>query len=304
MIIATSQDYALVAADCCPCLPPEAPAPRRECESKSVTRESVGWTFSSWRSAGGVFWDEDFGEDDIPCPDKVRRYRNVLQTYEQTSTDPEVDPYTESHEVSVSANPEYNSLGYPFPGTQIGDPFTGGPVDSYSDGVFSGVSEYDDGDFVVTTTATVVFTEPVDAEMMLAEVAVKLALLDWTTNGSCTSSSTFSNFLCGGLPTEEIGLINVTFSRYRIGIPASYSGRSYYEWQGDEVFFPTDPVIPPSLVATRSWTYDGTGEWSPWWEIALPTIPGETRLVNQLARHYRSTRLGNKPTAFGEVYEF
>jgi hypothetical protein len=120
--------------------------------------------------------------------------------------------------------------------------------------------------------------------------------------------------------------------------------RTYYAWQGDEVFFPAaweawkalsdayaaavaaheawedadpddrgdEPEIPedpgaaptpgPSLVASRSWTYSGADEWSPWWEIAIPETAGETRLVNQLARHYRSARLGNKPTAFGKTY--
>lgn len=80
---------------------------------------------------------------------------------------------------------------------------------------------------------------------------------------------------------------------------------------GDEM--PPEPEIPadpgaaptpgPTLVSSRSWTYGGTAEWSGWFEIAIPTTPGETRLVNQMARHYRSARLGNKPAAFGEVYE-
>lgn len=124
--------------------------------------------------------------------------------------------------------------------------------------------------------------------------------------------------------------------------PLEPTPRSTYELQWDEVFFPEEweiwkaakdafdaataaheiwteceedcgdePVIPddpgaeptaPSLVASRSWVY-AAAEWSSWFEIAVPTQPGETRVVNMLVICYRSAALGQKPTAHGEVYE-
>jgi hypothetical protein len=124
--------------------------------------------------------------------------------------------------------------------------------------------------------------------------------------------------------------------------PLEPTPRSTYELQWDEVFFPEEweawkalkdafdaataaheiwteceedcgdePVIPedpgaeptaPSLVASRSWVY-AADEWSGWFEIAVPTEPGETRVVNMLVICYRSAALGQKPTAHGEVYE-
>lgn len=124
--------------------------------------------------------------------------------------------------------------------------------------------------------------------------------------------------------------------------PLEPTTRSTYELQWDEVFFPeiwtvwkaakdafdaataayeiwtaceedcgAEPIIPddpgaeptaPSLVASRSWVY-AADEWSSWFEIAVPTEPGETRVVNMLVICYRSAALGQKPTAHGEVYE-
>jgi len=77
--------------------------------------------------------------------------------------------------------------------------------------------------------------------------------------------------------------------------------------RGDEPVIPDDPGAEPSpapsLVTSRSWVYGGTAEWSGWFEIAVPTGPGETRVVNLLVICYRSAALGQKPTAHGEVYE-
>jgi len=124
--------------------------------------------------------------------------------------------------------------------------------------------------------------------------------------------------------------------------PIEPTQRSVFECQWDEVFFPaeweawkllydayvdavnaysawvaagsigTPPVVPddpgaepspaPSLVASRSWTYGGTDEFSEWFEIDIPEIAGETRVVNMMVKCFRSSRLGLKPTAHGEIY--
>jgi len=124
--------------------------------------------------------------------------------------------------------------------------------------------------------------------------------------------------------------------------PIEPTQRSVFECQWDEVFFPaeweawkllydayvdavnaysawvaagsvgTPPTVPddpgaaptpaPSLVASRSWTYGGTDEFSSWFEIDIPEVVGETRVVNMMVKCFRSSRLGLKPTAHGEVY--
>lgn len=125
--------------------------------------------------------------------------------------------------------------------------------------------------------------------------------------------------------------------------PAEPAEGKYYRWQGDEVFFPTvwdawkvrkdafdaaiqehnewadgdmlepEPIIPadpgaapaevPTLTASRSWLWEGGAPWSEMFIMAIPTIPGKTRLVNQLSAHFTSAARGSLPTAFGEVYE-
>lgn len=85
------------------------------------------------------------------------------------------------------------------------------------------------------------------------------------------------------------------------------------EWEactadcGPEPTVPDDPGAAPSpapsLVASRSWSYGGTDEFSGWFTIALPTVVGQTRVVNMLTKCHQNSRLGVKPTATGEIYE-
>ena len=79
------------------------------------------------------------------------------------------------------------------------------------------------------------------------------------------------------------------------------------ETRGPEPTIPEDPgaapTPAPSLTASRSWSYAGGSDFSAWYEIEIPTIEGETRIVNVLTKCYRSTRLGSLPTAHGEIYE-
>ena len=79
------------------------------------------------------------------------------------------------------------------------------------------------------------------------------------------------------------------------------------ETRGPEPIIPEDPgaapTPEPSLTASRSWSYAGGLDFSPWYEIEIPTVVGETRIVNTLTKCYRSARLGALPTAHGEIYE-
>jgi len=63
-----------------------------------------------------------------------------------------------------------------------------------------------------------------------------------------------------------------------------------------------EPEPAPSLVASRSWTYGGTVEFSEWFEIPIPETEGETRLVNMRTKCHRSAQFGVLPTAHGETY--
>ena len=79
------------------------------------------------------------------------------------------------------------------------------------------------------------------------------------------------------------------------------------ETRGPEPTIPEDPgaapTPAPSLTASRSWSYAGGSDFSAWYEIEIPAIEGETRIVNVLTKCYRSARLGSLPTAHGEIYE-
>ena len=92
--------------------------------------------------------------------------------------------------------------------------------------------------------------------------------------------------------------------------------REHAEWVaggslGDEPDVPDDPGAAPepvpTLVATRSWIYAPPDEFSEWFVMELPatpTKPVEILDVNLLVICYRSSSLGQKPTAHGKVHEF
>lgn len=153
-------------------------------------------------------------------------------------------------------------------------------------------------------------------------------------NGSeCSSSTEFD-------PDCPIQPVTMTKARYRLGVPAGFSTETFprttYEVQWDEIFFPDGwdrmiddpdyeppaeepeggwppvPQIPdpdrpnPSLVASKEWIWggsmDGEDQFSEWYEIPIPDTAGETKLMNMLVICYRSSRVGQKPTAFGDQY--
>lgn len=159
---------------------------------------------------------------------------------------------------------------------------------------------------------------------------------DWPTIGEVAGEGWPD---CPDGPPTAAAETKLRKSRYRLGVPAGYSTaehpRSTYEAQWDEVFFPDgwnrmiddpdyvppDPLPdppppvpqikdpdapPPVLVASQSWTWAGSMDepWSEWFVLDAPAEVGETRVVNLMVLCYRSSRIGQKPTAYGEVYEF
>jgi hypothetical protein len=79
------------------------------------------------------------------------------------------------------------------------------------------------------------------------------------------------------------------------------------ETRGPEPEVPEDPgdapTPGPTVIASRSWSYAGADDFSPWYELEVMEVEGETRVVNVMTKCYQSARLGSLPTAHGEIYE-
>ena len=180
----------------------------------------------------------------------------------------------------------------------------------------------------ITTNYQTSFEDEID----VAFVTAKLESLTFPDDANGESCNALMESVTGCPETIQ----SATKTRMRFAPPVGFSTgeapRTTYEAQWDEVFFPTGydgmiddpeitppdplpdgwehPQIPtpgrpnPSLVASRSWIWDGNMEspWSAWFEIPIPESAGETRVVNLMVLCYRSARLGQKPTAHGEVY--
>lgn len=295
MIIKTSQDAALVF--CCDCLPPACEAPRKECQSLS--------------GAADLAWEI---------------YNSINHTYYRTTR----WDYNDGGFLQWTQSQAFNAVLGGFPvSTAVrtiteGEPKTGGSNSSVSDAI------------------------DIDAARIAAIAALESAV-EWD-NEDFTYGTGCDSWRENRTPVSLLDqVVELSFARYRLGIPEGYS-RSTYAVQWDEVFFPkpwiawrilkdaydaavaehaaweaceiatpgecgAEPVIPadpgeppspaPSLVASRSWTWSGSMEnpWSAWFEIPLPSSPGETRLVNMMVRCFSDSQRGVKPTAHGETHE-
>jgi hypothetical protein len=275
------------------------------CEHKTAARTAVGWSFASWRSAVGVIWASGFDDEDIPCPDSVRTFKKVVQTDHYSSTDPESEASTTTLDVTVDAGANYNVFGYPTPITQIGSTFTGGPVDAYSGGVFSGTTTYENGDYTDTTVSTITFSQPITVESLTAEVLpVFEALSSWTAGSSCEAVRTINFATCGGAATQEPIDITLRTVRYRWRVPSSHLG-TYYKITWDVLYEPVgwdDEDIPEAERPLRysrtnltvEWEGPGTGAQSDpswlagdWFVLELPEEPGVRKIINVRFKHMR-----------------
>ena len=191
------------------------------------------------------------------------------------------------------------------------------PDSSWSYAAYAYTKTIVDGD--TTTTQSVVFSDPIDAAALNDQLDRKISLIaegDPWPGTQCLSSTHEARTLDGEGNVICSQIDAAQKARYRFGVPIGYSTaehpRSTYEAQWDEVFFPDgwdsgEPGAPlPILIASRAWTWGGSMDepWSDWYVMEVPTDPGETRVVNIMILCYRSTRLGQKPTAYGEVYVF
>ena len=153
--------------------------------------------------------------------------------------------------------------------------------------------------YTPTTAATTLDGITVDAEDYTGEACASLLSITLAPDGTRITAGTGTRV------------------RYRVGVPAAYAN-SYYSAQWDEIQAPsawwiwfdggmigTEPTPGPSLVASQSWTWGGSmatedDQYSSWFDMPTPTVVGECRAVNILIQCYNSTRLGIKPTAYGD----
>ena len=152
-------------------------------------------------------------------------------------------------------------------------------------------------------TASFVFAGAYTVETAAAALSSALsAITTWPDEGT---ASTIDATLATDL--ERITAANATKAKFRIAPPVGFSTvelpRTTYEAQWDYVMFPAN-TDPPTIVGSASHIWDGDSDepWSDYFEIPVPTVIGEVRRVNLIILSYRSARLGQKPTAHGEVY--
>lgn len=151
------------------------------------------------------------------------------------------------------------------------------------------------------------WTLPVDPFVELIDQgALELAAEeDWISGGS-QSISVFSGF-----PVRA----TFTLSRFRWQIHIDWIG-SYFKITWDILDEPDgwddpSPVVSRSFFLTdQTWKWTGPGNpedaeddswFSPWYEIPLPEVAGNRRIVNIRFECYTSARLGNKPQVMGEA---
>lgn len=339
MIVTTSQEYELINCGCCPY--PQCPEPRKECQSIEI--EACGNIMPQHGDVPQEKQCTRYRtKTEIEVRALHKSTEEEIYTNDETNTEvtevKRVDGVCGPHYVSGSRSFAEMRKSPPTDPTVhhlfIEDTAAG------ADGVFTGTYTYTDyldadnnssgpsnngvpldfnpsGDWTYvgpatfkkvltpatyeTVTLTVTYSDPVTVTILKAELEALIAdLAEGDPWGGSQCSSKYEG--CEN-PT------NLTKARYRFAVPEDYSTedvpRSTYELQWDEVFFPTDPEAPVVFVASKSWTWGGSMEdpWSQWFEIPLPEASGETRVVNLRVVCYRSSRIGQKPTAHGEVQE-
>jgi hypothetical protein len=300
---------------CSCCEMPEHSLPRIEYEHKDVTRSAPGWILSSFRSffgqllAPGFLW---------PQPDSEIIHSTVSRS--TSDTNPNVAPTFWSLTTPHTAT--YNGIGYPSPSTETnpenGAAGTWTAVDSYANGSYSGSHTYDETDengvdHTYTATVTLVFSDPVTFAHMKIVCEDLLAEMNWTPSSGNDYWKEYAYFKESSrtyydveqsktLPTGTPGSVRLIAVRYKVGVPANYTASTYFKVEWDEVFFPEDTESPSPLVAARSWEWNGTDEFSDWFEIPTPATAGEVHIHNLRATSYRSP-WGTKPRYTGDRWQ-
>jgi hypothetical protein len=170
-----------------------------------------------------------------------------------------------------------------------------------------------------------VYADPLTRDEWVAAVIAKLntdlpAVCDECYDGTDCKSSIDADPEPTVAFDADIG-VDAVLAGYRFGVPEDFSTteapRSTWEMQWDLVnaslewwewyddgMTGDEPTPGPTLVSSESWTWGGDMDepWSEWFEIPIPES-GETRVVNVMTICWRSTRIGTKPTAWGDQVE-
>jgi len=267
MIIRTAQEQNAV--NCCACDVPECAAPRMVCESVA---------------ADGAYYGYNTGSDPL-------FYTATRQTWEgggvflYTYVQPQVSGWINGVRFTPSSDVVITN-----PGTED---YTGEITTTYEGGVTLAAAR----DAVIAV---------LEAEMEDADY----------TGSSCKSSRLHLHVSLWDTRTY------ITKARRKFGVPEDYSTeelpRSVWEMQWDFVSASDDwwawfdagmtdpePTPGPTLESSESWTWGGSmateaDQFSDWFDVPIPTEPGETRAVNILIKCHNSARLGVKPTAYGD----
>ena len=300
MTIASVTDWNSRIVMCACCEMPEHPEPRTEFQHRDQQWSAAGWNWANYRAAYGQAMAPGFT---APIPDSLISYRTVSR--HTTGTAITAIIYT----ITAAADAELGLLGSPAPNTEGGttplQPYAGSliPVSSYAAGSYSGVLV----SFGNTYNVTLTFSDAITFDDVRAIAVDKLTALMWQPSTGddywktkATTILASTGYYDGGIFVETgyPGFVRLIAIRYRLGVPLEYP-TPYYKIECDEVLFPDDTEVPPSLVTSRSWEYAGADEFSDWFEMEPPADEGEIRVCNLRVTSYH-TPWGTKPHFIGE----
>ena len=273
-------------SECCGCGWPVCDAPRKECETITVDyvmapiASADGVYYSSWiYSYTG--WENSDGSGPFhnygPPPDYVTYPDDLTQTQRIWSR---------------SATGTCVSADSPEPTPSLD-------------------SLYPDG-FLISSAETHDYSSPFTLADFYAAILVDFAAIPFDSDcAGSTCASTFSVSFGEESP-------RLTKCRYRFGVPSDYSTvdvpRSTWEMTWDLVLasdewwlwydggmFGEEPTPAPTSTP-HEWIWGGSmaSPFSDWYEIPLPEIGFSHRTANVMITCWKSSRLGNKPTAYGD----
>jgi len=313
MNIRTSQDAALVS--CCDCQPPECPAPRRECQSLTGIGYLLGfvngnlpreqWYQTLYKNlrqeyANGGHWytyqwntiiEARLGGKLVSDPMVRTDEHGGPETYEQPITETYTGGVTFADAVVEMESLMEAAVDWDDPAMAKGGECSTARIENYTEFTSGGNRPHDFSLTFVRHRISVPegFSTPAAPrscfEVQWDEVFFPEGWDAWKALKDAHDAAIAAHAAWEACEAATPGMC------------------------GEEPDVPDDPGAPPtpapSLVATRSWSWQGSMEepWSDWFDIPAPDSPGEVRMVNMLVKCFRDTKRGVKPTAHGEVHE-
>lgn len=276
---------------CC-CGMPVPPEPDAEIQERTYLKGAWGWNLVGFQNFYGQATAPEF-ED--PMPDSLIFYASVTRV--TTDSNPEADPASSTFTVSDTPDGTVTETGDWNAGRFI-------QVDAYSNGTYTGSEEYtvtdeNEVEHTYVNSVSVTFSLPVTLAAMTAYVAEAIQSQSWIPVGSGLFSGGSAYAVLVQIPvvpgSPHVYQVTVAQRRYRLIVPSTHLG-SYFKVTWDLIFFPSGTGPRLRIARDLTWVWTGPGSqaapngdtWkSPWFEIPIPTAPGETRVVNVRYSHYR-----------------